>query len=127
MNNASVSSGTKKKILIADDDPAILEALSLMLEETGYIVKTTVDGKTAQDMKDELPNLLLLDVWMAGMDGRDICKHLKKQQKTKDIPIILISANRDVEGMAKECGADGFIAKPFEMKDFLSKIKKYLH
>ncbi len=116
---------TKKKIMIAEDDSGILEAMQIMLEDAGYEVMTTGDGKTVQDMKDELPDLLLLDIWMSGMDGTDICQHLKSQNRTKHIPIILCSANKDTQKLAKGSGADDFLAKPFEMEDFLSKVKKY--
>lgn len=117
---------SKKKILIADDDHAILEALTLMLEDAGYETDTTVDGQTIQEATDQLPDLILLDIWMSGTDGRDICKHLKRRPQTKHIPIIMVSANKDAEHIAKESGADGFIAKPFEMDDLLALIEKYM-
>lgn len=117
----------KKKILIADDDTAILEALVMMLEDAGYEVITTVDGETIYKMEKEFPDLLILDIWMSGMDGREICKHLKKQELTRDIPIIMVSANKDTQQMAKESGADDFITKPFEMKYLLSKVEKYVY
>src|SRR5579859_4475456 len=111
----------KKKVLAADDDPAILEVLTFMLEDTGYSVKTTVNGQTEQMVHEFLPNLILLDIWMAGSDGRIICKSLKRQKLTRHIPIIIISANKDTKKLAKEAGADDFIAKPFEMNDLLAK------
>lgn len=115
----------KRKILIADDDPAILEALTMMLEDAGYETETTMDGKTVQEVK-ERPDLILLDIWMSGMDGRDICKHVKSKNTTKQIPIIMVSANRDAERIAKEAGADGFIAKPFDMSELLAKVSTYI-
>ena len=65
-----------KKIMIADDDPGIVDAVEMLLEFEGYEVTSTVDGTTVFDMKDELPDLLLLDIWMSGEDGRDICRKL---------------------------------------------------
>lgn len=118
---------SKKKIMVADDDPSIVEALQYMLEDNGYEVETTTDGQTVQDMKEEIPDVLLLDIWMSGMDGAEICRSLKKQTRTKSIPVIMISANRDTEQIAKESGADDFIVKPFEMKELLTKVKKYAH
>jgi CheY-like chemotaxis protein len=115
----------KKKIMVAEDDTGILEAMQIMLEDAGYEVITTVDGQIVQDMAENLPDVLLLDIWMSGMDGTDICQHLKSQPRTQHIPIILCSANKDTEKLAKECGADDFITKPFEMIDFLNKVKKY--
>lgn len=115
----------KKKVLVADDDPAILEVITLILEDAGYDVKTTVNGQTEKFAQEYLPDLILLDIWMAGMDGRNICKGLKTKKSTKHIPVIMISANKDTEKIAREAGADGFLAKPFDMKDLLSKVAAY--
>ena len=114
-----------KKILIADDDPAILDAVKLILEEFGYKVDTTVDGETIYKMEKEYPDLLLLDIWMSGQDGREICRYLKKEPHLKHIPIIMISANRDTATIAQEAGADDFLAKPFEMDELIHKIEQY--
>jgi DNA-binding response OmpR family regulator len=112
-----------KKIMIADDDPGIVDAVEMLLEFEGYEVSSTVDGATVLDLKDELPDLLLLDIWMSGEDGRDICKKLKQIEITKNIPVIMISASRDIKESAIAAGADDFLAKPFEMNDLLQKIK----
>jgi DNA-binding response OmpR family regulator len=117
----------KKKILVADDNPAILDALKIMLEEEGYEVETTVDGATAQDIKEPLPDLLLLDIWMSGIDGRDICKHLKSSAATKHIPVIMISATKDIEQIAKGSGADDCVSKPFQMEHLLATVAKYVN
>lgn len=115
----------KKKILVADDNPAILDALKIMLEEEGYEVETTEDGTAAKNMQAPLPDLLLLDLWMSGMDGRDICKHLKSAAATKHIPVIMVSATKNIEQIAKDSGADDFIAKPFQMEHLLATVAKY--
>ncbi|HYL44707.1 MAG TPA: response regulator [Ktedonobacteraceae bacterium] len=114
-----------KKILIAEDDEGILDAMKLMLELEGYEVRATRDGKTLYDMKEELPDLLLLDIWMSGMNGRDICKYLKSQEQTKRTPIILMSASKDTEKTAREAGADDFLAKPFEIDELVAMVAKY--
>jgi len=125
MNSKQSFSTNKKKILAADDDPAILEVLTFMLEDAGYDIRTTVNGHTEQMAREYLPDLILLDIWMAGTDGRKICKSLKSQKLTKNIPIIIISANNDTKSIAKEAGADDFLDKPFDMKDLLTKVAKY--
>ena len=112
-----------KKIMIADDDPGIVDAVGMLLEFEGYNVSTTVDGATVLDMKEELPDLLLLDIWMSGEDGRDICRQLKNMESTKNIPVIMVSASRDIAKSAFEAGADDFLAKPFEMDVLLKKIE----
>ena len=109
--------------MIADDDPGIVDAIEMLLEFEGYQVSSTIDGSTVLDMKHELPDLLLLDIWMSGEDGRDICKKLKQEDATKDIPVIMISASKDIRESAMAAGADDFLAKPFEMNELLSKIK----
>lgn len=117
---------TKKKVMVAEDDAGILEAMQFMLEDAGYEVMAIEDGQIVQDMKDDLPDLLLLDIWMSGMNGANICQHLKNQTLTKHIPIILCSANRDTQKLARACGADDFLPKPFEMVDLLDKVEQYL-
>ena len=114
-----------RKIIVADDDPAICDALQYMLEDEGYEVKTTVNGATIYEMEKEFPDLLLLDIWMSGQDGREICRYLKKKELTKDIPIIMISAGRDIAESALESGADAFIEKPFGMDELLEKVAKF--
>lgn len=96
-----------------------------MLEDAGYNVKTTVNGQTEQMAQEFLPDLILLDIWMAGSDGRTICKSLKNHKLTRHIPIIIISANKDTNKIAKEAGADDFMTKPFEMDDLLTKVANY--
>ncbi len=126
MDSPSAKSRTRKKILIADDDPAIVDAVQLMLELYDYEVSTTVDGETIFKMEKEYPDLLLLDIWMSGQDGREICKYLKNNPLTKHIPIIMISASRDIIQSAKDAGADDFITKPFQMDELLTMIAKYI-
>lgn len=115
-----------KKILIADDDPSIVDAMQLMLELEGYEVNITQDGQSILNMKDPYPDVLLLDIWMAGYDGRDICRSLKKNPETSHIPVIMISASRDVIHSAKDAGADDFIEKPFERAELLRKVAAFI-
>lgn len=118
-------SGRKKKILIVDDEPSIVDSLTMLLEDFGYEVISTINASATKDMLKKGPDLILLDIWMSGWDGRDICKYLKSNKDTKNIPVIIISANKDIVAIAKEAGADDFIAKPFRMEDLLAKVEKY--
>ncbi len=115
----------KKKILVADDDEGILDVMGIMLESAGYSVTTIIRGEEVLAIKEDLPDLILLDIWMEGIDGREICKYLKTQSSTKHIPVILISANSDTEEIATQAGADDFICKPFDRKALLQKVGKY--
>lgn len=114
----------KKRILVADDDPSILDVLEIMLAEIGgYLVETTASGNSVLELEDNLPDLILLDLWMSGMDGREICTKLKSQDNTKTIPVIIFSANRDIQTIAETAGADDYIAKPFQMNELLEKVR----
>lgn len=115
----------KKKILVADDDAAIVDAIQLILEDAEYNVETTLNGEDVMKLNKDFPDLILLDIWMSGQDGRTICEFLKGQKSTKHIPIIMISANKDTSQIAKLAGADDFITKPFEMDELLKKVNKY--
>ncbi|MDQ3239707.1 MAG: response regulator [bacterium] len=116
----------KKKIIVADDDRSIVDVLTMILEDAGYEVESTSNGQTIQKVSEYLPDLLLLDIWMIGVDGRDICKYLKDQKLTKNLPIIMLSANKDTEKISKEAGADDFIAKPFDMDTLLAKAAQHI-
>ncbi len=97
-----------------------------MLEEAGYAVELQVDGHAVQQMQGPFPDLLLLDIRLSGTDGRRICRSLKSQGATQHIPIILLSAHKDLQQTAEDAGADGFLAKPFEMQDLLTLVTQYL-
>ena len=91
-----------KKILVADDDPAILDITKIVLEDAGYFVQTSRNGQEIMNMKNDFPDLLLLDIRMAGFDGCKLCLKVKSGRRTKEIPVILFSANMDGKKMAKK-------------------------
>lgn len=113
--------------MVADDDPGILDVLNIMLAEIGgYDVTTTSNGQSVMDLREDYPDLFLLDLWMSGIDGREVCQHLKSSDKTKHIPVIIFSANRDVKTIAEAVGADDHLAKPFQMTELLDKVKRLI-
>lgn len=112
-----------KKIFVADDDADILQIISIMLKTQGYEVDISKNANEIFNyQKYNLPDLILLDIWMSGLDGREICYELKKNILTKDIPVLFVSANANIREIAIEYKANGFIAKPFDMSYLLSKI-----
>lgn len=115
-----------KRILIADDDPGIVDAVEMMLDFYGYHVSSTYNGAEVLTLQDNYPDVLLLDIWMSGCDGRDICKELKAKAETQSIPVLMISASKDIRQSALEAGADDFLAKPFDMQELLNKIERLL-
>lgn len=117
----------EKKIFIADDDPDILEILSLMLRTNRYNVQASTNANDIFKYQEDLPDLILLDIWMSGLDGREICKRLKENKLTKKIPVIFVSANSNIEEITHQYKAQGYIAKPFEMKKLLKEIDVVLY
>lgn len=116
----------RKKILVVDDEPDILEFLQVILEEEGYVVLTSQKGEYLEQLHNGgLPDLILLDVLLSGKDGREIVKYLKQQDETKDIPVIMFSAHPSAEQTAREAGSEDFIAKPFEIDELLAKVGKF--
>ncbi len=115
-----------RTILIADDDGAIVDALTMLLQMEGYEVVSTLDGTLLRRLGPDLPDLLLLDIWMSGENGKELCRLLKTQEQTRKLPIVLMSASRDVEESAREAGADAFLAKPFQMDELLETVEKLL-
>lgn len=117
----------KKNILIVDDDPDVLDVLQVILEQEGYRVATAVKAEYVEKLHEAgLPDLILLDVFLSGKDGREIVKQLKSQQQTQHIPVILFSAHPSAEETARKAGADDFFAKPFEIDELLAKVARYL-
>jgi DNA-binding response OmpR family regulator len=116
-----------KKILIVDDNQDILDALTLMLEDEGYTVASTILAEeVAEKIRMFKPDLILLDVLLSGHDGRDVCKILKQESGSKHIPLIMISAHPSVEDSALVCGADAFLAKPFDISILLETVATHL-
>ena len=115
-----------KKIFLADDDEAIVDATSMMLEMEGYSVAHTLDGNAVYEALLKGTDLLLLDIWMSGVDGRDVCRRLKADPLTREIPVLMISASREIRDSALASGADDFLAKPFDLQDLLDKISNLL-
>lgn len=115
-----------RRILVAEDDPAVLDVLRLILEEDGYAVETVSDAAAVLDFPHGEPDLLVLDIWMSGWDGAELCRDLKRRDATRHLPILLCSASRDGERIARAAGADGFIPKPFDLDDLLRTVAQHL-
>jgi DNA-binding response OmpR family regulator len=116
------------RILVVDDNRDILQVVKIILENHGFEVLTTLKGEdTFSNTETFNPQLILMDVFLSsGIDGREICRSLKANDKTKDIPVIMFSAQTKMEDVFKSCRADDFIAKPFAVKELIGKIKYLL-
>jgi DNA-binding response OmpR family regulator len=117
---------TSKKILVVDDDPDIREIIMMILESEGYHVSGLDNGQAVIDKVYQIqPDMVLLDVQLGDRDGRDICRELKEQPATQDIPIMMISASHGWSGLhEKQCKADDFLAKPFDVIELVAHVKR---
>jgi CheY-like chemotaxis protein len=116
----------EKKIVVIDDQPDILYVVKSILVRKGYDVATDSTDAILENMKENYPDLIILDVNLEEMDGGDICHKLKTQESTKHIPIILMSAIMDLPKISDACGADDYLNKPFQSADLLDMVKKNL-
>jgi len=114
-------------ILIIDDNPSNIDFLLGLLTE--YDISAAVDGERALDqIAQEIPDLILLDVSMPGMDGYEVCSIIKSNPKTKDIPILFLSANTDAESVVKgfDVGGVDYITKPYRPREVLARVETHL-
>ncbi len=118
-----------EEILVVDDTPACLYLLVELLKVNGYKVRSATDGEQAlQAVAARVPSLILLDVKMAGIDGYEVCRRLKAEEHTTDIPIIFISGLDEVEERIGgfEVGGVDFITKPFHEQEVLARVRTHL-
>ncbi len=119
----------QKVILIADDEPDIVETIKFLVESEGYKCLVAFDGEQALRLaKEKSPDLMLLDVMMPKINGYKVCRLLKFDVKYKDIPILMITARSQEEDrlIGEETGADEYITKPFDVNEVLERIRAYL-
>src|SRR5579872_853156 len=120
------SPDVNKKILIVDDESAILQTLRFNLERSGYMVVTAGDGRSAVAMAQrEQPDLVVLDIMLPVLDGIEVCKEIRK---TSSVPIIMLTAkDQEIDKViALELGADDYVTKPFALHEFLARVKARL-
>ena len=112
-----------KRVLVIDDNLDILQLVKMILKSHGFEVLASPRGEdVVLHTENFSPQVILLDVFLSGYDGREICREVKGNPKTKDIPVIMFSAHTKNEEIIRECKADDFIAKPFEVKELVQKV-----
>lgn len=112
------------KILVIDDDRGILDAMSMILQEYEYHVRgVSEESEVYPAIKEFSPDLIILDILLSGSDGREICKKLKADEKTRRIPIMLSSAHTDIDKDMVICQANDILPKPFELDTLLHKVE----
>src|SRR6266498_1054079 len=116
------------RILVLDDDPDIGTMIKMMLEYKGYAVTVSDRAEQAEEvLRNNNIDLIIMDMLLSGVNGTDICAELKQNNSTSHIPVMMISAHPNAKEICLLAGADEFIAKPFDMQDILSKIKKLVN
>lgn len=116
-------------ILIADDDPDILELVAFRLTRSGYEVVTAADGEEAVRLaRERKPHLAILDVMMPTMDGYEATSTLREDESTKEMPIILLTARAQEADVSRgfEAGADDYVRKPFSPQELTSRVEAIL-
>ena len=116
-----------KKIMVCDDDQGILDVLQMLLESEGFDVITEINSTNLiKEMKTNLPDLLLLDLWMPVLSGDQVLKSLRTTEEFEHLPVIVLSASVDGSSIANGAGATDFVPKPFDMDDLIIKIRGLL-
>lgn len=116
-----------KRLLIIDDETNILEVLSIVFENEGYIVITSNSAVATADLVTIKPDLILSDIRILGSSktGLEICSEIKASRHYSHLPVILLSGESNIGVLARECGADAFIRKPFEIDELVNCIKNF--
>ncbi len=120
---------TRKKILVVDDEKDILKLIEYNLEKEGYEIFKAIAGEEAIELaKRESPNLIILDLMLPELDGLEVCKILKRDDKTNSIPIIMLTAKGEESDIivGLTLGADDYITKPFSLKVLIARVKTIL-
>ena len=113
----------QKKIFILEDDEGIREMLQFLLEDQGYLVNSFSTVAAFLDhIKEDRPDLVVLDLWLPDGSGRTVCKQLRANKATEQLPIIIMTANSMIQGVE---GADEFIPKPFNINELLERISSF--
>ena len=119
----------KPMVLVMDDEEDLLFLVELTLKQEGFKTEISPNGADIMDIIAQThPDIIVLDIHMKGIDGGTVCQLIKSNTSTADIPVIMFSANENIASISKQCGADGYITKPFsgeKFKDtFLSILNK---
>ena len=119
----------KENILIVDDDEDVLELLRFSLEKNGYKIDAAISGEEAiTKARGKLPDLIILDLMLPGIDGLEVCKKLKGDSKTVNIPVIMLTAKSEESDIVTglELGAQDYITKPFSPKVLVARVRRIL-
>ncbi len=126
MKGTSRPKSNSKKVLVVEDDLGISEVIKIILEDHYYQVIVHNHGTgVLPAIRKNRPHIILLDLWMTGMDGSEIIKKLRANKSMRNIPVVVVSALSEGEAIARKMGADDFLAKPFDINDLVKIVDKY--
>lgn len=114
-----------KKVMIIEDDEDVLFIMSLILKDNGFEVVESRSVDIISQLSSFQPDLILMDNYIQGASGSDMCKKLKSDPSTSHYCVVLISASSELPAIAEECFADGFVEKPFDLTDFVKKLRGF--
>jgi CheY-like chemotaxis protein len=124
--SAAEERSLRRRVLVVDDDPEIVTFLATLLELEGIDSTVATSAAAAlEKLEHTVPNLVLLDIAMPDRDGLDLCRTLKRDPRTRDVPVFVVSARpgKDVVERALAAGAEEFIRKPFENQELIARIR----
>lgn len=119
-----------RQVLVVDDEIGALTLIGIMLERGGFGVLKARDAYIALDiLNEQVPDLIILDVMMPGMDGIELCRHIRETEITAAIPILILSARGDAETVERgiEAGANDYLSKPILHHDLVTKVRRMLN
>jgi DNA-binding response OmpR family regulator len=117
-----------KRVLIIEDEQDIVDIATMILEDEGYEVYSFSDFPGYESrVHDCHADLVLLDLNLQGFHGKDICKYIKGNEELRQTSVVLMSANRDIQAVKEEAGADAYICKPFDLADFIQTVNTYIN
>jgi CheY-like chemotaxis protein len=117
---------TPRSVLVVEDDPDLLALLEMILEDAGHRVRTAPEGFAAlARVGEEMPGVILLDMRMPGMNGWEFARDFRARYGHA-CPIVVVTAAENARARAEEIGAEGWLAKPFELEDVLSTVERHL-
>jgi DNA-binding response OmpR family regulator len=117
------------RILVADDEPALLRLLEFVLGRRGFIIQGVTNGNAAIEvLKAESPDLVILDVMMPGLDGYDVLTFIRETPRLEGLPVVMLTARAQLDDIQRglTLGADAYLAKPFDPEELLSVVESLI-
>ena len=119
----------QRKILIVEDEVSLLKLESILLTTRGYKVSAVTDGlKALEEIKNDIPDLVLLDIMIPGIDGFEVCRRIKADPETASLPVVMLTAKKSSADQARgvEAGADAYMTKPFKSGKIIEVVEELL-